>query len=155
MLREHLRNQLQGSWKENVNQPKWTSKDITQKTGLSEENPEGRMQRKLTRRNLQKWDKVREGGDDVYRGRARLRPDPGWAGRSTHHGTRRQPGLPGLPATPNPSSPALLRRSRERLRLRSSARAGGAARAVVSWPLLPARDLLLGRWGRGSLEAGA
>lgn len=148
-------------WKGNVIQLTWTSKAITQKTGLSEQNPQRRSLCRAwiqvpTCRNLKKWDNVKDGGSDVHRGRTRLRPDTGRSGKPhSPRNCRNQPRLRGLLGSPEATQPRPLRRSRQRLRLRSGARVGGAARDQVSWLLGLARDLLRSSWGRGSREAGA
>lgn len=114
---------------------KGTLKDITQKTGLSEENPEWRsLEAKSEPQKLeQNRDNLKDGSDEMHRWRTGLGRNS--RSRNPTHPGRAPPAQ--TPAPGEPPSPAPLPRARP-WRLRSGARVGGAAhvggaaRAAVS-----------------------
>lgn len=123
-------------WKEKMNQRlKGTLKDITQKTGLSEENPEWRSLKANSKpqKHENKWGNLKDGSDEIHRWRAELQTQK-------PHPPRKSSARSDFwlsPAPREPPSPAPLPWARPR-RLRSGARVGGAAhvggaeRAAVS-----------------------
>lgn len=123
-------------WKEKMNQRlKGTLKDITQKTGLSEENPEWRSLKANSKpqKHENKWGNLKDGSDEIHRCRRNSRRrNPTLPGRALPAQTSGSPPLPGEPPSPAPLPWARPRRLRSGARVGGAAHVGGAERAAVS-----------------------
>lgn len=120
--------------KEKVHQRlKGTLKGITQKTGLSEQNPEWRSLEANSKpqKREKKWGNPKDGSDEIHR----LRTGLGRTSRSrnpTHPGRAPPAQTLGEPPSPAPLPWARPGRLRSGARIGGAAHVGGAARAAVS-----------------------
>lgn len=127
-------------WKEKMNQRlKGTLKDITQKTGLSEENPEWRSLKANSKpqKHENKWGNLKDGSDEIHRWRAELqtqKPHP--PRKSSARSDFWLSPAPRGASQPRPSSVGSAAAAAQwRARRRSGARRrGGARRGQLTVP---------------------